>query len=800
MNRLVRFYFSLLTLQVLLLLFAGCEELPQGLISDDDGDADTLSALKLSQPKFSPDYKTMVVDAWVGEGVGTLALTDPKLVRIEVTEKGGLLSEASYPMPPKLLKVENLASEQIVGRRAKMLALVDLTLPQVMVNKELVAVREMRNLFSGNNLYVAFLKGTEVSETMPVTNYVLENYFQHQDADIKYLYRAVIAKMDEMANGAPWTADAKFVAMMVMSDGVTYLDDMPMDPDHFELEQQLAERKDSRPLYYADFSEPLSDEELLDNPDEDNVVTVLQLQCESSKGLYQRKFSWPVVEDNILHAFGMDIADFRFTLENPDHKVYRGRHGHALEIACYDVATDSLLVKGSSSYTLGSVYSPVIVRPRSIGSVLLQGCVATFFLILLVYLVLQLIVPYIKYRLFLKHHVMTYTGTQLSVGGNMVSESCYYCKAPFEVGDRVVAKCKHSMHIDCWEENKCQCPEYGRHCQEGRHYYNRHQPWDPQNTTFYLRWVIVAILAALAAWVVYTAQMHSLSADIFERLILFINDLQPDTPEAEKLIEDYGSHINHYPSFGLCIGFFLTLMLSFLSVAKDLWSSRFLQVFFRALLGGLGGLLFFALGGLITAALELDENTFLIDWIPWSLTGYWIALCVTWGTRIKIRHSLIIGAFLVGLVSTYLWTLLYGGSTFDYRVALLINFILFAVAMAIAIAMDAPHSECYFLSVGGIMKQMDIALYKWFRANPDEVVTIGRSVDCRLQLSWDIMSEVAPVQAEIRKSHGMLRLYALEDGITVGGKLLEQGESIRLYHGRKFMIGQTTFTYIEKDK
>ena len=95
---------------------------------------------------------------------------------------------------------------------------------------------------------------------------------------------------------------------------------------------------------------------------------------------------------------------------------------------------------------------------------------------------------------------------------------------------------------------------------------------------------------------------------------------------------------------------------------------------------------------------------------------------------------------------------------------------------------------------------MDIALYKWFRNNPDSVVTLGKSVDCSLQLSWDIVSDVAPVQAEIRMQQNNLWLIALEPGVYMQGKPVEPNKRLRLYHGRSFFIGKTTFTYIEKDR
>ena len=798
-----------------MLILSGCDDAPQMLKVDDGQEqADSSHIMSLSKPEFSNKYKTIVLEGRLGNGVGSLPLSDKTKVRVEVTEVVHQFSEASYPMPPKLVKVEELASQQMQQLGIKMLALIDLSVSQTLVDQERQAVSEMRNLFANKNLFVAFIKGTTVTESMPVTDYVMKNYFVSCDSTKKYLYRSILTKIGEMSDSTTWAKGAKHTAMVIMSDGATYEEDQPMDPQHFEVEHELATCAINFPLYYANLSlsdDDLSDDDILGNlgelsfqslgdTDEDvENYSVLESRCTASKGLYQKEFNWPTIEVNIQKMYGLDMADYRFTLENPDHKVYRGRHGRDLQIACYDAKTDSLLVQGNCFYSLGSVYRPVIVNPSPLYNVLLEGTIYALLLILFIYAVLQLLVPYIRYRLFKKKHIVSYSTTQIGAGGLMLADSCYLCKAPFVEGDQVVTKCQHSMHLDCWNENQYQCPEYGRHCKDGRHYYNQHQLFDPQNSTFYLNWIIAAIVAGLAAWIAYTAQMHPMLSSLAEKFILVFTNTKPDTTEASAYLVEYGANINHFPAFGLCIGFFLTLMLSCMSVAKREPLPRVAEIALRAVLGGLGSLIFFTLGGIISVALGLEENAIIVDWIPWSLTGYWIALCVTWGTRIRIRHTLVIGAFVVGLVSTYLWTWLYAGSTVDYRVTLLINFILFAVAMAISIANSAPRSERYFLAVSGIIKQMDVALYKWFKANPNDVVTIGHSVDCHLQLSWDIQSTIAPIQAEIRLVRGVPRLYALEDGVFVAGKHVDVGKGIRLYHGKTFSIGQTTFTYIEKD-
>ena len=153
---------------------------------------------------------------------------------------------------------------------------------------------------------------------------------------------------------------------------------------------------------------------------------------------------------------------------------------------------------------------------------------------------------------------------------------------------------------------------------------------------------------------------------------------------------------------------------------------------------------------------------------------------------------------LTGLTAL-LWGLVYFNSFINYRLTLLVGFIAYSVAIAVCIARATPRSERYFLHVEGAIKEMDIALYKWLRLAPDRSVTIGKSVNCSIQLSWDVNGTVAPLQAEIRQYRGSLRLCAIEEGVFIGEKPLPVGEEEWLYHGKRFTIGNTTFTYIEKD-
>lgn len=77
--------------------------------------------------------------------------------------------------------------------------------------------------------------------------------------------------------------------------------------------------------------------------------------------------------------------------------------------------------------------------------------------------------------------------------------------------------------------------------------------------------------------------------------------------------------------------------------------------------------------------------------------------------------------------------------------------------------------------------------------------TIGKSINCDLQITWDLQSDIAPEIAEVKMKGGHLYLIALEEGVFTRKKEMKPNEKIRLYHGTHFRIGQTKFTYIERD-
>lgn len=798
---------KLTILSVLIFLLVGCDNIQDFQLAQKVSS----NGMEIIRINCSPDYSRFTVDIKMDEGLKPCLLTDSSLVKIRTTEWMNEFEKCSQATQPHLIDVTNLKIRELTKLHLRGLVLVDLTLPEEIIKEELAAVKELKAMFS-NKLYVAFI-GKGVSESLPVTDYVLKDYFKPQEAS-KNLYRSILCKLDEM-NGHPsryypdmqqdtavWHGiPLKQKVLIILSDGRAYNGDAPVDPGHYGLKQELVQSGDSTvnpAIYYVNYQSSVDTDTDADIVLEDITEShpILQLLCRKTSGIYFEKPDWTILTDDLLHDANIPDIDYQFTYLNPDFKVYRGQK-RFLRIECF--ANDSLYASTVYPCTLGSLYNPLVVHGLPTTLVILQGTLLSGLLILSLYGIMQFIIPFVRYQRFRKKYVVHYTSQNMSVGDRMVGQSCYYCKAPLKEGDEIVVKCKHVLHKSCWDENEYKCPEYGRKCKHGTHYYNRFNLFDEHNATFYLPWVVYSLLAGFLAWFLFTLRVHYHDLTV-PYLIIQIYDLSLDDPGAIEAIGRHGSRLFFLPFFGFAISLFLAFFLSLLA-SHGHWLRCLWQSSLKALFAGLGGYLAFTLGCVISLLLDLDDNSFLIDWIPWCLTEFIIAFIVAYGTDIKLKRALkgAACAIVFGLGSMYFWSFTYEHGL-DSRLLCLFSYLIYAVGLSVSLAITAPKSEHYFLRVEGPVKEMELALYKWMNVpQKTKKVTIGKSVDCDLQVSWDLESDIAPVQAEIKMIKGGLYVIAIADGIRFMGKPLSINVRERLYHGDSFKIGCTVFTYIEKD-
>ena len=758
-----------------------CDDLFQNV--NEDVDVDFLSevlnekqeAIQAEKVEFSPDYKTFTMTTYLHKDIGQYELKDTTKIRTEVVETINGLHRAKISTP-HLISIKNVEADRIAENDVRMLVLVDLTLPQNELDHVKLYVGEMRTVFNHDNLFVAFMEGPEVGKTMKVTDYVLDNYFKKSKEQYVYLYRSMLAKKKEIMGGEEMWQDAKKRVMITFSNDKLYDEetDEPYDPDYYQYESLMVQadtvNSNSFAAFYSTIKRPGNTDE-----QEENVLGVF---CNLNGGSFIENFSWVSFKRILYSTFNLHFPDNEFLFENPDFKVYRGDK-KKLTLNFYNIESDSLIASVSTTVVLGSVYHPIIVHGHDILYVILQGSFLGIFILFSVWLILQFVVPFIRYRIFLHKHVIQYRGQNMSVNEKIVQENCYLCKAPFEVGDKIVVKCEHTMHKECWDENSYHCPEYSDRCKHGSHYYNPHNLLDSRNAPFFMKWILVAIISTIAAWLGFTLYTHYCYDFVLSK---YMHD-----------------PVTQIPAFGVDIGFFLTFGMSMLAVRPGKDGNIIGSLLLRAFVASMGCYLSFMLINLIILLFNIRIFLFLLNWIPWMTSAFVISYCSTFGTRIIHNKLLVVITVVISFLSMHAWSILFRFMELDYRVLIFFSFLIYGIGLVCCMATVAPRSERYFLKVQGAAKGMDIALYKWFRNHHDKVVTIGKSVDCSLQLSWDLQGDVAPVQAEIRLIQNIPYLTALEPGVLIHGKDIEINKRVRLYHGKTFVIGMTTFTYIEKD-
>lgn len=488
-------------------------------------------------------------------------------------------------------------------------------------------------------------------------------------------------------------------------------------------------------------------------------------------------------------------SDYRLILINPDGKLYDGSK-ISLSIGVND-ENGEVLWSGCRDYTRGSIQNNVKVAYSDGNTIwhVILGLLIGLLVIGLSYVVMQYVIPFIRYKVFLKKYVKQFVPGQKDV----VSQKCYFCKEPFEEGDWVVTKCEHVVHKECWDENRNRCPEYGVHkCKKGIHYYNQERKSDPQNATHYSRWILFGLVSGLLGWLGIDLLGRT---SIFKGLISTMTELHPaysllsDSPsEWSEIVTAAIAKIQPMLIGGFFLGMLIVFALSWVLEFRRREKKVVILMVARSLVGGLAGFLAFLLGAIIVLALGKESTCWYIDWIPWLLFSLSVAIVLWYKTEIKLSSALLGGAIsvifsfvtMVGLKGEFI-------SMFGYM--------LYAAGFGMSVAVVHFTSEKYFLRIDGSVKERDIAIYKWMSVTGGfNKVSIGSSVNCVLQMNWDSSEGIGDRVVELYLENDRPYCHVLDNGVSQQGRSIPMGTIFPMVHGTEFSIGKTRFTYIEKDK
>ena len=220
--------FLLLALGALCL--TACDEVVQKYLNTSDYQflTDYLEkddkSMEVLNVTFSPDYKTFTVTTKMRAEGPEYQLEDSSRVRTELIETIDGIRHTRRSTP-QLVKMRNVEAERVAENDVRLLALVDLTMPQTELNKVRTYLHEIRTVFNQDNLFVAFMDGTSVSKTMKVTDYILNAYFKHSDKPYIFLYRSMHNKREEIMQRKDLWKGAQKCVLITFSDDIVYHDD-----------------------------------------------------------------------------------------------------------------------------------------------------------------------------------------------------------------------------------------------------------------------------------------------------------------------------------------------------------------------------------------------------------------------------------------------------------------------------------------------------------------------------------------------------------------------------------------------
>ncbi|MCF0166746.1 MAG: hypothetical protein HUJ89_06280 [Bacteroidales bacterium] len=738
--------------------------------------------LDVSNIRVSEDLRTITVDIEIKSSIDPLILVDSTgraTLRVSESRLGGLIQNKATR--PRLVSYTYKSSDSLQREGENKIIMVDPNLPQPELEKIRVLASHLSAVYGRGRVYVTQISNQMRPVLMSVEDAVKKNAFVQNPGE-KFLFRSIATLLDYIR---PEVAGDSHI--IVFSDGVVFDDssDLPIDPDQLHYEEAILNRmKDKATMPHVSYIQVDEGQ----TKGEEFQILAKRLTSESGGRLFSE------VDLPALSSYFVDRkegADYEVVLDNPVGKRY---YGLGCNLLFEIVRNGETIASGSGAYNVGSVYSEVVVgNPKE--SYFLNILVLFLILAPLSYILLQCVLPYVRYRRWRAKNVFRYTGPNMAAGGNIVAERCCYCKDDFKEGDEIVAQCKHQMHLECWEDNQCKCPEHGYHNHYSEFFYNRYSITDRRNAPFYATTIQRGIIGGIICMLLFhfTTEWDD---GLISRIIGSFSFLS-GAADHIFLNRNYDYYI--LPMYGFCMAFVTTLYLLYVTRTFQRLMHQLAVVIGLSFFVGLVSYFLFLCTSLISMALDIESFSVFVDWIPFTLSSALIMLVLSKNSKIP-RKKLAVGA----LISTFLGLFcLYLSAFLGYKIVTLdmqvVSIIVYFCGMGLTFASKRNSSRQYYLRVSGPVKPMEIAIYKLLRNGEEASLSIGRSVDCEIQINWDTESVIEPIMALVHRKNSRVFLEALEEGVYLQGEAAEVNELLPLHHGDKISIGRTVLTYIEKD-
>ena len=488
------------------------------------------------------------------------------------------------------------------------------------------------------------------------------------------------------------------------------------------------------------------------------------------------------------------MYDFAFTYRSTESKVYAGRVIFTAEWKGENC--------GTGSYSIGAAENPWPIHDESTGDSVLKYLVAllvAFLTMVLFFVVVKVLIPLVKQRSFSMKYYKKYVPEE-----NVQRRTCYFCKQEILPGQTIVTKCKHIMHVYCWQQNGYKCSEYGQNCKTG---IQDHIAWDELFTKSSFRdcyQTFTGILAGLLSWIVFELLGRGIFTSLAKGIVnvCFFNEAQ-----LINLYDTCVTKVSAFLTIGFVLGFFLSLIFRYNDEYRDKNWKVYLKIIGLSLLSAIIGMLAFAVGAAILCLLLSAIN---ITYIPWycSFPAYLLfsiclALSLTIKSSIPLRSALIGGlcSAVIGFLVLYFSSI---SSSKYVWMSMLLDFVIYGGGLGASLVTVRMLAEKYFLVIqNGIKAGQRIPIHKWMNATGGgNKVSIGITGECEIQMNWEKSNKVAKEHAQLFIDHAKTLpvIKPLATGVLYNTRIeLPVGKTTVLSNGDTFRIGDTIFQYVEMD-
>ena len=228
-----------------------------------------------------------------------------------------------------------------------------------------------------------------------------------------------------------------------------------------------------------------------------DIENVLQGVCnphvEGHEGKYMPANDMAQVLNDFMKVVNDQMYDYAFVYKATDSKKYFGKTSYVAEWK-----GDAL---GKGEFSIGSAEQPWPEHSESTMDTLIKFLIAilvTLLTIAFFFAVMKVLVPFIQSKAFEVKYYKKYVPE-----ANVSRRICHYCKQEIQEGQSIVVKCKHIMHVHCWQQNGYKCAEYGQNCKTG---IQSHVEWKELLTWKSLKdchQTMAGIFAGFISWVLY---------------------------------------------------------------------------------------------------------------------------------------------------------------------------------------------------------------------------------------------------------------------------------------------------------